>query len=87
MIHDSDRHIESAPLHPRKLTHQANRVPDPVSVGIQEERPKQIEVLSRGTSAHQQLREFEREREAGASVEESLRAVVDMLIANTAKGL
>ena len=60
---------------------------DAVALGCEKELGGIRTILSRGTSAHQQLREFEREREAGASVEESLRAVVDMLIANTAKGL
>ncbi len=60
---------------------------DAVALGCEKELGGIRTILSRGTSAHQQLRKFEREREAGASVEESLRAVVDMLIANTAKGL
>jgi len=60
---------------------------DAVALGCEKELGGIRTILSRGTSAHQQLRDFEREREAGASVEESLRAVVDMLIANTAKGL
>ncbi len=44
-------------------------------------------ILTRGTSAHRQLKEFELERANDASVEDSLRAVVDMLIADTAEGL
>jgi carboxylate-amine ligase len=60
---------------------------DAVALGCQKELGGIRTILSRGTSAHQQLRDFEREREAGASIEESLRAVVDTLIANTAKGL
>ena len=60
---------------------------DAVALGCEKELGGIRTILSRGTSAHQQLRKFEREREAGASVEESLRAVVDTLIANTAKGL
>ena len=44
-------------------------------------------ILSRGTSAHRQLKEYELERAAGASVDDSLRAVVDMLIQDTADGL
>ena len=60
---------------------------DAVALGCEKELGGIRTILSRGTSAHQQLRDFEREREAGASVEESLRAVVDTLIANTAKGL
>ncbi len=44
-------------------------------------------ILSRGTSAHRQLKEYELERAAGASVEDSLKAVVDTLIEDTAEGL
>jgi len=44
-------------------------------------------ILSRGTSAHRQLKDFELERASGASVEDSLRAVVDTLIEDTAEGL
>ena len=60
---------------------------DAEALGCEKELSGIRTILSRGTSAHQQLRDFEREREAGATVEESLRAVVDTLIANTAKGL
>ena len=45
------------------------------------------DILARGTSAHRQLKGFELERASGASVEDSLKAVVDRLIADTAKGL
>ncbi len=45
------------------------------------------DILSRGTSAHRQLREFERQLAAGKSVEDSLKTVVDTLIASTAEGL
>ena len=44
-------------------------------------------ILSRGTSAHRQLKDFELEQAAGKSVEDSLKAVVDTLIADTADGL
>lgn len=44
-------------------------------------------ILSRGTSAHRQLKSFELERASGASAEDSLRSVVDTLIADTAEGL
>ena len=44
-------------------------------------------ILSRGTSAHRQLKDFELERASGASVDDSLRAVVDTLIEDTAEGL
>ena len=45
------------------------------------------DILTRGTSAHRQLKVFELERANGSSVEDSMRAVVDMLIADTAEGL
>ena len=44
-------------------------------------------ILSRGTSAHRQLKVYELERANGTSVEDSLKAVVDTLIADTAEGL
>ena len=44
-------------------------------------------ILTRGTSAHRQLKTFEIEQAAGNSVEDSLRAVVDRLIEDTAHGL
>ena len=45
------------------------------------------DILTRGTSAHRQLKDFELEQAAGKSVEESLKAVVDTLISDTAEGL
>lgn len=45
------------------------------------------DILSRGTSAHRQLKDYELEQAAGKSAEESLKAVVDTLIADTADGL
>ncbi|MBU2675442.1 MAG: carboxylate-amine ligase [Gammaproteobacteria bacterium] len=45
------------------------------------------DILSRGTSAHRQLRDYELERASGASVEDSLKSVVDTLVADTANGL
>lgn len=44
-------------------------------------------ILSRGTSAHRQLKDYELERASGANVEDSLKSVVDTLIADTAEGL
>jgi carboxylate-amine ligase len=44
-------------------------------------------ILTRGTSAHRQLRDYELERASGATVEDSLKSVVDTLIADTAEGL
>jgi carboxylate-amine ligase len=45
------------------------------------------EVLARGTSAHRQVRTYQEALSAGASEEEALKAVVDMLIADTMHGL
>jgi carboxylate-amine ligase len=42
-------------------------------------------ILARGTSAHRQLAVFERARSEGASRSEALAAVVDWLIAETAR--
>ena len=44
-------------------------------------------ILTRGTSAHRQLKDFEIERAAGRNEAEALKAVVDTLIADTADGL
>ncbi len=45
------------------------------------------DILERGTSAHRQLWDYEREQAAGKSVEDSLKSVVDTLIKDTAAGL
>jgi carboxylate-amine ligase len=45
------------------------------------------DILTRGTSAHRQLKDFDLEQAAGKSVEDSLKAVVDTLISDTAEGL
>jgi len=45
------------------------------------------DILTRGTSAHRQLKTYELERASGASDEDSLKSVVDTLIADTAMGL
>jgi carboxylate-amine ligase len=45
------------------------------------------DILSRGTSAHRQLKAHELSLAAGKSREESLRAVVDTLVTDTAEGL
>ena len=44
-------------------------------------------ILTRGTSAHRQLRDYELEQAAGKSEDECLSAVVDTLISDTAEGL
>ena len=45
------------------------------------------DIVSRGTSAHRQLRDYGLERASGASIEDSLKAVVDTLIMDTREGL
>jgi carboxylate-amine ligase len=60
---------------------------DAEALGCTEEVAGVRDILSRGTSAHRQLRDFEQEQAAGKSVEDSLKTVVDTLIAGTAEGL
>ena len=60
---------------------------DAVALGCTKEVAAVRDILSRGTSAHRQLRDFEQQQAAGKSVEESLKTVVDTLIAVTAEGL
>ena len=60
---------------------------DAKALGCERELSRVREILSRGTSAHRQLKDYDLERASGASVEDSLRSVVDTLIADTAEGL
>jgi carboxylate-amine ligase len=60
---------------------------DAEALGCTEEVAGVRDILSRGTSAHRQLRVFEQQQAAGKSVEDSLKTVVDTLIASTAEGL
>jgi carboxylate-amine ligase len=60
---------------------------DAIALGCEKELAGVRQILSRGTSAHRQLRDYELERANGASVEDSLKAVVDTLITDTAEGL
>jgi carboxylate-amine ligase len=60
---------------------------DASALGCETEISHVRRILSRGTSAHRQLKDYELERASGASVEDSLKAVVDTLIADTAEGL
>jgi len=60
---------------------------DAKALGCEKEVKGIHDILSRGTSAHRQLRDFDLERASGASDEESLKSVVDTLIADTAEGL
>jgi carboxylate-amine ligase len=62
-------------------------IEDARALGCEKEIAHIHEILSRGTSAHRQLKDFELERANGASVEDSLKSVVDTLIADTAEGL
>jgi carboxylate-amine ligase len=60
---------------------------DAEALGCVKELADVREILSRGTSAHRQLKVFELECASGASQDEALRAVVDTLIEDTAAGL
>ncbi len=62
-------------------------VEDAEALGCEKEVAAVRGILERGTSAHRQLRDYEREQAAGKSVEDSLKAVVDSLIKDTAAGL
>ncbi len=60
---------------------------DSEALGCEQELASVRDIFARGTSAHQQLKDFEDARTAGKSVADSLVSVVDTLIANTAAGL
>jgi carboxylate-amine ligase len=60
---------------------------DAKALGCEKEIKGIHDIMSRGTSAHRQLKDYELERASGASVEDSLRSVVDTLITDTAEGL
>jgi carboxylate-amine ligase len=60
---------------------------DADALGCSEEIGHVRDILTRGTSAHRQLKTFEIAQASGDSVENSLKAVVDGLIADTAEGL
>lgn len=45
------------------------------------------DIVTRGTSAHRQLKDYELERANGATAEDALKSVVDTLILDTAEGL
>ena len=62
-------------------------VEDAEALGCEKEVAAVRGILERGTSAHRQLRDYAREQAAGKSVEDSLKAVVDTLIKDTAAGL
>lgn len=60
---------------------------DAEALGCEKELADVRQILSRGTSAHRQLKDYGLERANGASVEDSLKAVVDTLITDTGEGL
>jgi len=60
---------------------------DAQALGCEKEIAGVRRILTRGTSAHRQLKDYELERASGASVEDSLKSVVDVLIGDTAEGL
>jgi len=60
---------------------------DAEALGCEAEVGSVREIMSRGTSAHRQLKAHELAVAAGASPEEALKAVVDTLIVDTAEGL
>ncbi len=60
---------------------------DARALGCEKEIKGVHDILTRGTSAHRQLKDYELERASGSSVEDSLKAVVDTLIQDTAEGL
>jgi carboxylate-amine ligase len=60
---------------------------DAEALGCMAEVASVRDILSRGTSAHRQLKKHELEMAAGKSNEEALMAVVDTLIEDTAEGL
>ena len=60
---------------------------DAKALGCEKEIKGVHDILTRGTSAHRQLRDYELERASGATAEEALKSVVDTLIADTTEGL
>ena len=60
---------------------------DSEALGCEQELASVRNIFARGTSAHQQLKDFADARTAGKSVADSLVSVVDTLIANTGAGL
>ena len=60
---------------------------DARALGCEKEIARVHDIVTRGTSAHRQLKDYELERASGASIEDSLKSVVDVLISDTAEGL
>jgi carboxylate-amine ligase len=60
---------------------------DAEALGCVEEVARTRNILTRGTSAHRQLRRFELEKADGKEDKECLQGVVDILIGDTARGV
>jgi carboxylate-amine ligase len=60
---------------------------DAQELGCVAELEQTLEIPKQGTSAHRQIRTYTNARASGASHNEALRDVVDMLIDETARGL
>jgi len=60
---------------------------DARALGCEKEVKGVHDILTRGTSAHRQLKDYELEQASGASSEDALRSVVKTLIHDTAEGL
>ena len=60
---------------------------DAEALGCAEELADVRNIMSRGTSAHRQLKAYELAQAAGSSEQDCLNAVVDTLVADTAAGL
>jgi carboxylate-amine ligase len=60
---------------------------DAKSLGCESEVAATKDILSRGTSAHRQLKTYELSIAEGKNSEDALKDVVDMLISETAEGL
>ena len=60
---------------------------DAKSLGCESEVAATKDILSRGTSAHRQLKTYQSSIDAGKNSEDALKDVVDMLISETAAEL
>jgi len=60
---------------------------DAEALGCIDEVASVRDILTRGTSAHRQLKAYELAQASGASDEDALKSVVDTLVADTAEGL
>jgi carboxylate-amine ligase len=76
--------VPFAELIEEMLSHVAE---DAEALGCEKELADVRSILSRGTSAHRQLKDYELQRASGASSEDSLKSVVDTLISDTGEGL